>query len=75
MNKKWFIVSIIFVVFLVSGCMNIDETNALYLIPEGYTGHALAFYNVKGAPPLTYEGDFAVHEMNDEGYFATSRMI
>ncbi len=53
--------------------MNNDKTNAIYLIPEGYTGHALAFYNVKGAPPLTYEGDFAVHQMNEEGYFATSK--
>ncbi|MFJ7934498.1 DUF6843 domain-containing protein [Sporosarcina sp. NPDC096371] len=73
MNKKWFIVSTLFITFLVSGCMNSGKTNAIYLIPEGYTGHALAFYNVKGAQPLTYEGDFAVHEMNEEGYFATSK--
>ena len=49
-----------------------SETNAIYLLPEGYTGFAMAVYNVKGAPTLTYEGDFAVHDINEEGYFATS---
>ncbi|MHA6261229.1 DUF6843 domain-containing protein [Sporosarcina sp. CAU 1771] len=58
---------------LLSGCMKKEETNAIYLIPEGQTGYALAVYNVKGAPPLTYENGFAVHNVNAEGYFATSK--
>lgn len=57
---------------LLAGCGN-EETNAIYLIPEDYTGYAIAVYNVKGAPPLTYEGDFAVHQMNEDGFFATSQ--
>lgn len=73
MNMRWFILVVLSVILLMSGCFNNGKTNAIYLIPEGYTGYALAFYNVKGAPPLTYEGDFAVHEMNEEGYFATSK--
>lgn len=73
MNKKQFIIGILSVIFLVSGCGNNGKTNAIYLIPEGYTGHAMAFYDVKGAPPLTYEGDFAVHILSEEGYFATSK--
>jgi hypothetical protein len=73
MNNKWFIMGVLGVIIVLSGCFNNDKTNAIYLIPEGYTGHALAFYNVKGAPPLTYEGDFAVHEMNEEGYFTTAK--
>lgn len=55
-----------------TGCAN-SETNAIYLIPEAYTGYAIAVYNVKNAPPLTYEKGFAVHTMNEDGYFATSQ--
>ena len=56
---------------LISGCTN-SATNDMYLIPEGYEGYILAVYNVKGAPPLTYENDFAVHAINEMGYFVTS---
>lgn len=73
MNKKWLIIGMLAVSFIVSGCMNNGKTNAIYLIPEGYTGYAMAFYNVKNAPPLTYEGDFAVHQITEEGYFVTSK--
>ena len=73
MNKKQFIIGVVSIIILLSGCFNYDKTNAIYLIPEGYTGHAMAFYDVKGAPPLTYEGDFTVHIINEEGYFATSK--
>lgn len=57
---------------LLAGCLKKEETNAIYLIPEGQTGYALAVYNVKGAPPLTYENGFSVHTVNANGYFATS---
>ncbi len=73
MNSKWFIIGILSIIVLVSGCGNNGKTNAIYLIPEGYTGHAMAFYDVKGAPPLTYEGDFAVYILSEEGYFVTSK--
>ncbi|WP_203247065.1 DUF6843 domain-containing protein [Sporosarcina beigongshangi] len=73
MNNKLFIIGILSIIILLSGCFNNEKTNAIYLIPEGYTGHAMAFYDVKGAPQLTYEGDFAVHIINEEGYFATSK--
>ncbi len=73
MNIKWFIIGILSIIVLVSGCGNNGKTNAIYLIPEGYTGHAMAFYDVKGASTLTYEGEFAVHILNEEGYFATSK--
>lgn len=57
---------------LLAGCLKKEETNAIYLIPEGQTGYALAVYNVKGAPSLTYENGFSVHTVNVDGYFATS---
>ncbi|GIO05775.1 hypothetical protein J31TS6_18030 [Brevibacillus reuszeri] len=56
----------------VSGCTQQGPTNDIYLIPEGYEGTVYAYYNVKNAPPLTKEGDFDLHIINDKGYFATS---
>ncbi|WP_312115621.1 DUF6843 domain-containing protein [Brevibacillus reuszeri] len=64
------LLSAIFLV--VSGCMQQSSTNDIYLIPEGYEGTVYAFYHVKNAPPLTYEGEYALHTINDKGYFATS---
>ncbi|GED71620.1 hypothetical protein BRE01_53220 [Brevibacillus reuszeri] len=60
------------VMFVVSGCVQQSSTNDIYLIPEGYEGTVYAFYNVKNAPPLAYEGEYALHIINDKGYFATS---
>lgn len=48
------------------------ETNDIYLIPEGYEGDVFAFYNVEGAPEVKIEGEFEVHEVNENGYFVTS---
>ncbi|HEX5564147.1 MAG TPA: hypothetical protein VFX34_04240 [Sporosarcina sp.] len=70
MKQGGFIVTLLAMMFL-SGCGH-SETNAIYLLPEGYTGSAIAVYNVEGAPVLTYEGDFAVYRINEDGYFATS---
>ncbi|MFP3387685.1 DUF6843 domain-containing protein [Brevibacillus sp. SIMBA_040] len=60
------------VLLVVSGCTQQGPTNDIYLIPEGYEGTVYAYYNVKNAPPLTKEGDFDLHIINDKGYFATS---
>ncbi|TMU87089.1 hypothetical protein FGG79_02820 [Bacillus sp. BHET2] len=49
-----------------------EETNHLYLIPEGYTGDVYAFYHIKGAPKVKMEGDYVIHPINDNGYFVTS---
>lgn len=54
------------------GCSSEEKTNDMYLIPEGYKGHVYAIYNVKGAPALTHEGNYDVHKINSDGYFATS---
>ncbi|NEU32039.1 hypothetical protein GN156_14845 [bacterium LRH843] len=35
---------------------NSDETNNMYLIPAGYEGDVLVFYNVKGAPVVEMDG-------------------
>lgn len=69
--KQGISIIILVTMLFLSGCGQ-SETNAIYLIPEGYTGYAMAVYNVKGAPALTYEGDFAIHHINEDGYFATS---
>ncbi len=49
-----------------------DETNGVYLIPEGYEGDVFVFYNVPGAPPVEVENDYFVHEIHEDGYFVTS---
>ncbi len=49
-----------------------EETNHLYLIPEGYTGDVYVFYHIKGAPKVKMEGDYVIHPINDNGYFVTS---
>ena len=71
MMKRGISIIIMTALLLLTGCGQ-SETNAIYLLPEGYTGYAMAVYNVKGAPALSYEGDFAVHHINGDGYFATS---
>ena len=38
----------------------VDKTNNIYLIPEGYEGSIVIFYNVPGEPPLAKEEDFSV---------------
>ncbi len=54
------------------GCSSNEKTNQMYLIPEGHKGYVYAMYNVPGAPKLKHEGDYSVHKINSEGYFATS---
>ncbi len=49
-----------------------EETDDMYLIPEGYEGDVYIFYNVKGAHPLKQEDEYDVYDVNDEGYFVTS---
>ncbi|MFC0469989.1 DUF6843 domain-containing protein [Halalkalibacter kiskunsagensis] len=49
-----------------------DETNGVYLIPEGYEGDVFVFYNVPGTRPVKVENDYFVHKINDHGYFVTS---
>ncbi|MED3728524.1 DUF6843 domain-containing protein [Priestia filamentosa] len=60
-----------FTLFTLVGCDN-EETNDIYLIPEGYEGYIYAFYNVKGAPKVEKEGEYEVHDINKKGYFVTS---
>jgi hypothetical protein len=52
--------------------MNQEETDNLYLIPEGYEGEIYTFYNVKGAPKVKIEDGYRVHPINTEGYHVTS---
>ncbi|MBS4209483.1 hypothetical protein [Bacillus sp. FJAT-50079] len=49
-----------------------DETNDIYLIPNGYEGDVYVFYNVKGAPIVKTEDGYEVHVINEKGYFVTS---
>jgi hypothetical protein len=49
-----------------------NETNDLYLIPEGYEGDVFVFYNIDGAPKIETEDGFEVHKINGNGYFVTS---
>lgn len=49
-----------------------DETNDIYLIPEGYEGEVYVFYNVKGAPMIETEDGYEVHVINEKGYYLTS---
>src|SRR5699024_10066125 len=50
-----------------------NETDDIYLIPEGFAGDVYAFYNVKGAPMVETEDGYEVHVINEEGYFLTSK--
>jgi len=50
-----------------------DETDNIYLIPEGYEGDVYAFYNVEGAPMVETEDGYEVLVMNEKGYFLTSK--
>jgi|SRR5699024_215171 len=50
-----------------------NETDDIYLIPEGFEGDVYAFYNVKGAPMVETEDGYEVHVINEEGYFLTSK--
>lgn len=49
-----------------------EETNNIFLIPEGLVGDVLVFYNVKDAPVVQRENGYNVHVINESGYFATS---
>lgn len=49
-----------------------NETDDLYLIPEGYVGDVLVFYNIKGAPKVNKENGYEMHAINEKGYFVTS---
>lgn len=49
-----------------------NVTNDIYLIPEGYEGDVLIFYNIKGAPKVKSEDGYEVHTINSAGYFVTS---
>ncbi|RPK03114.1 DUF6843 domain-containing protein [Priestia endophytica] len=69
MKKRFLTLS--FTLFTLLGCAS-EETNDIYLIPEGYEGYIYAFYNVKGAPEVEKEGDYEVHNINNQGYFVTS---
>ncbi|WP_050183524.1 DUF6843 domain-containing protein [Domibacillus robiginosus] len=61
-----------FTLLALAGCTFNDATNDIYLIPEGYEGYVYAFYHVKGAPEIKKEGDYEIHDINEDGYFATS---
>ncbi|RAS74434.1 DUF6843 domain-containing protein [Priestia endophytica] len=61
-----------FSLFALVGGSNSEKTNDIYLIPEGYEGYVIAFYNVKGAPKIEKEGDYEVHDVNNQGYSVTS---
>jgi hypothetical protein len=52
--------------------VNNSKTNDIYLIPEGYEGDVLAFYNIKGAPKVETENGYDVHTINEKGYYVTS---
>ncbi|MDV2886271.1 hypothetical protein RYX45_13865 [Alkalihalophilus pseudofirmus] len=52
--------------------MTSNETNDVFLIPEGYEGDVLVFYNIAGAPKVETEEGYTIHEINDNGYFITS---
>src|SRR5699024_12040635 len=45
-----------------------NETDDIYLIPEGFEGDVYAFYNIKGAPMVETEDGYEVHVINEEGY-------
>ncbi|ARI77816.1 DUF6843 domain-containing protein [Halobacillus mangrovi] len=49
-----------------------EETDRMYLLPEGYEGEVYVFYNIKGAPEIKVEEGFDVHSINEEGYAVTS---
>jgi hypothetical protein len=69
------IVSVLLLLLLVVFFLVIGEeerTDDIYLIPEGYQGDILVFYNVKDAPEVKQEDGFEVHVINTEGYFVTS---
>lgn len=61
-----------FTLFTLVGGSDSEKTNDIYLIPEGYEGYVIAFYNVKGAPEIKKEGDYEVHDINNQGYSVTS---
>jgi hypothetical protein len=49
-----------------------NETDDIYLIPEGYEGDVLVFYNINGAPKVKKENDYEGNEINEKGYYVTS---
>jgi len=62
--KKYFLV-IIFLI-MIAGCSisirdkSEDKTNELYLIPSGFEGSIIVFYNVPNKPKLEKEGKYSV---------------
>ncbi|MGD6803461.1 DUF6843 domain-containing protein [Rossellomorea aquimaris] len=50
----------------VHGELREEETNTIYLIPEGFEGSIAVYYNVPGKPPLKTEGEFTVVPINIE---------
>ncbi|WP_059170272.1 hypothetical protein [Bacillus sp. FJAT-27445] len=50
-----------------------NETDDIYLIPQGFEGDVYAIYNVKGAPRVETEDGYEVHVINEAGYFLTSK--
>ncbi|TYS17706.1 hypothetical protein FZC78_07545 [Rossellomorea vietnamensis] len=60
-----------FVAVVIIGMMGHEElteveTNTIYLIPEGFEGPFVVYYNVPDQPPLKQEGEFSVVPINIE---------
>ncbi|WP_017381883.1 DUF6843 domain-containing protein [Paenisporosarcina sp. TG-14] len=55
-------------ILLVGGCSfnEIEFTNDIYLIPEGYEGSIIVFYGIPGEPVLEQQGDFSVIPVKEE---------
>ena len=67
-NMK-FLIKIVFVIILLSGCSfdNEEYTNNIYLIPEGFEGSITVFYDVPNEARLKKEGKYTVIPVNALG--------
>lgn len=48
------------VVFLAACSFEEEKTNNIFLIPEGYEGTIMAYYDIPNTPPLKKEGEYTV---------------
>ena len=67
-----FVLAIFMITVTIFMMKKANQTNDLYLIPQGYEGDVFVFYNVDGAPKLESENGYEVHVINEQGYFVTS---
>ncbi|WP_102264533.1 DUF6843 domain-containing protein [Mesobacillus jeotgali] len=55
------------IVFLAACSFEEEKTNNIFLVPEGYEGTIMVYYDIPNTPPLKKEGEYTVIPVKLEG--------